>query len=218
MNTRPPLAVVIAAIFIVLANIAACSFACSVDSRDVGTADLTDEQRARLVRYGLTASKLAGRTTQQIVDHIVSRTSWDEPTVRAHLRRVRGSIDRDADSLVAEPVGVIVATVDAARVRTAIVAGLCSPLADEADVAALAACEARQTFTGMRLCRVSNGAHVGFGVIIPLTSWQSSRARQAVLDLTPAPTMAVVRDATIATFNAALTSFVPSLRRCGEGE
>jgi hypothetical protein len=182
------------------------------------SASLTSEETSRLVRYALTASSLAGRSNQQIIAHIVDRTGWSEDDVRSRLRRIKGRIDRDPDSLTAESVGVIVATADALRVRDAVVDGLCSPLVDEGDAPALTTCTARQRFEGMRLCRVSNGAHVAFGAIMPLTSWQSVRVRDAVAALSPAPQVTVVRDSTLAAYNAALAANVPPLRRCNEGE
>ena len=180
--------------------------------------ELDEATRLRVVKYGLAATQLAGMSSSHVVDFIEAKTGADRQDIIDRLNKIRGRLDRDGDSLVAERVGVIVANADAVRVRDAIVAGLCKPLADEGDAVALAACQSRQTASGVRLCRVSNGAQVAYGTRIPLTSWRVVDVRAELLALAPAPNVVVVRDDTQAKWNDALANNVPALRVCNDGE
>lgn len=191
----------------------------SCASEPVTVADLTEPQRVRVVHYGITAVEAAGMTGAHVVNFIANKTGADIEKVRERLKRLRGRLDRDTDSLRKERVGALVANADAARVDAALITGLCKPLADEGDAVALAACQSRQSGSfAHRLCRVSNGAFVALGTRLSLTDWQSANIRAEIQALNPAPNIVVVRNETQATWSAALANNVPPLRTCNEGE
>lgn len=208
------------ALAVVLATAAALHEPAESPPRDEARVALSEPVRARVVKYGLAATDLAGLSPSHVVDFIEAKTGAPREEIVDRLRKIKGRLDRDPDSLVAERVGIIVANADAVRVRDAIVAGLCKPLADEGDAVALAACQSRQApSTGMRLCRVSNGAFVAVGSRMALTAWRVADVRAALLALAPNPNMAIIRnDDGQAAWDAALASNVPPLRQCNEGE
>ena len=191
---------------------------CAVET-PVSVANLTEPQRVRVVHYGMTAVEAAGMTANHVVNFITDKTGAPRADVVDRLQKLRGRLNRDADSLRAERVGLVVANADAARVDAAFISGLCKPLADEGDAVALAACQSRQAGSfAHRLCRVSNGAFVAVGTRLPLTDWQSANIRAEIVALNPAPNIVVVRNETQAKWDAALAANVPPLRTCEEGE
>jgi hypothetical protein len=191
---------------------------CAVE-QPVTVANLTEPQRTRVVHYGMTAVEAAGMTGAHVVNFIANKAGAPVDKVRDKLKELRGRLNRDADSLRKERVGLIVANADAARVDAAFISGLCKPLADEGDAVALAACQSRQAGSfSHRLCRVSNGAFVAVGTRLSLTDWQSANIRAEIVALNPAPNIVVVRNDTQAKWDAALAGNVPPLRACNEGE
>jgi hypothetical protein len=181
---------------------------------------LSEPVRQRVVHYGMGIRELTGLPDSHAVDFITQRTGAPREQVVDRLRKIKGRTERDPDSLVEERVGLVVAIADGPRVDAAIVSGLCKPFVDEGDAVALAACQSRQAGSmAHRLCRVSNGAFVGLGARMALTSWRVVDVRAELLALAPAPNMVIVRnDDGQAAWEAALAGNVPPLRSCNEGE
>lgn len=151
--------------------------------------------KARIVRYALAAHE-SGVAPGQIVNRIVNRTGADRGEVIALLKRVRGRLNRDADSLRVERVGVIAANADVAAVNAVIADGYCYPLSDEGDAAGYAACLAREANSlAERFCRITNGADVARGARFSVTADQRAHMLAALAALPGAPNVARIRNA-----------------------
>lgn len=151
--------------------------------------------KARIIRYAL-AARENGTPPAQIVNRIVTRTGADRDEVIALLKRVRGRLNRDADSLRVERVGVIAANADVAAVNAVIADGYCYPLSDEGDAAGYAACLAREANSlAERFCRITNGVDVARGARFSVTADQRAHMLAALAALPEAPNLARIRNA-----------------------
>lgn len=151
--------------------------------------------KARIVRYAIAAHE-NGTPPAQIVNRIVTRTDADRDEVIALLKRVRGRLNREPDSLRVERVGVIAANADAAAVNAVIADGYCYPLNDEGDAAGYTACLAREADSlTERFCRITNGADVARGARFAVTADQRAHMLAAINALPEAPRIEKVRNA-----------------------